>query len=56
LNRRTWRADDVQIARWRQEAAELDAPLETSAQFGFSIFHALARESVRRKLPMTLDY
>ena len=56
LNRRTWAANDETIAQWRADGADYGAPLETSARFGFSVFYELANESVRRRLPMKLDY
>ncbi len=56
LNRRTWVANGDTIAEWRANGADYGAPLETSARFGFAVFHALASESVRRRLPMKLDY
>lgn len=56
LNRRTWSAGDAQISQWRLDGAEYGAPLEVSAHFAYAIFYELARESVRRRLPMKLDY
>jgi hypothetical protein len=56
LNVRTWNAGDGQLDAWRQEGAELGAPLETSARFAFSIFTRLAEKSARHRLPMKLDY
>ena len=56
LNARTWKADDSNVSEWRYNGAEADAPLETSARFGFSIFYELAKRSVAGRLPMKLDY
>jgi hypothetical protein len=56
LNRRTWNADDAQLAQWREEGAESTAPLETAARFAFAILQELTRQSVLRRLPMKLDY
>ena len=56
LNGRTWAANEETIAQWRADGADYGAPLETSARFGFSVFYELTSESVRRRLPMKLDY
>lgn len=56
LNRRTWAATAATIAQWRTDGAGHGAPLEVSARFGFAVFYELANESVRRLLPMKLDY
>jgi len=56
LNERTWQADPVELEQWRSAGAEYGAPLETSAKFGFAVFHHLATMSVNRRLPMKLDY
>jgi hypothetical protein len=56
LNRRTWDATDDTISQWRAAGADDDASLEMSGRFGFSVFYELAKESVRRRLPMKLDY
>lgn len=56
LNRRTWATSGEQLAQWRAERPAYGATLETSARFGFAVFHELAQQSVRRGLPMKLDY
>lgn len=56
LNRRTWNADEEIRRQWRYDGAEYGAPLEISARFALAIFLDLAAESVRRRLPMKLDY
>jgi hypothetical protein len=56
LNSRTWNANNTQISQWRRDGAEYGAPLETSARFGFSVFHELTNIAVTRRLPMKLDY
>lgn len=56
LNSCTWAASDHQIRTWRYDGAKYGGSLETSAQFGFSIFFELAQRSVAARLPMKLDY
>lgn len=57
LNERTWRADDETIRDWRRECPDCEkAPLETKAQFGYTILRHLASQSVEHNLPMKLDY
>jgi hypothetical protein len=56
LNGRTWQASAADIAAWREAGGEVDAPLEESAKFGFSIFHALAAYAMRAGVPLKLDY
>ena len=56
LNANTWQAASSQIARWREEGADFGAPLEKSAQFGFSVLHTLGTTAVEKRLPMKLDY
>jgi hypothetical protein len=56
LNESTWGASDETITEWRQEGAELGAPFEKSARFGFAVFYELAQLAVQHRLPMKLDY
>lgn len=56
LNGRTWKASATDIAAWRGAGGALDAPLEGSARFAFSIFHALSAFALRLQVPLKLDY
>jgi hypothetical protein len=56
LNERTWRADRDTVTAWRRAGAEVGAPLETSAQLAYAVFHDLALQATVHQLPMKLDY
>jgi hypothetical protein len=56
LNHRTWQASATDAARWRLDGAERDAPLEIGAQFAFAIMSNLAREAMKHRLIMKLDF
>jgi hypothetical protein len=56
LNQRTWQASASDLESWRKGGAEHDGPFETSAKFGFAVFHDLTAKSVGKRLPMKLDY
>ena len=57
LNEATWHADADTVASWRRgDGIEHTAPLESKAQFAFSIFHALSNFAVTQRTPMLLDY
>jgi hypothetical protein len=54
LNRRTWRAADAALDRWRGEAEPTN--LEQGARHAFAIFRDLARKALEHRLVMKLDY
>lgn len=56
LNRKTWKADELDIDQWRRDGTEHRAPMEIGAKFAYAIFYHLAEKAIENRLVMLLDY
>ncbi len=56
LNQRTFRGTAEDLAAWRQDLPDEDAPIDELAKATLAMMMLLAEEAVKRRLPMMPDY